>query len=467
MGRMWLTLPLIGAVCALSWSADEAAPSCATLGLRGPVGEFETIVTPYELTDGVWRPDTDAAQRTRWTFDTEGRCTTLRRFALVIQEETAYTYAPSGRLSTRESTMYDWQGRVSSRVSVRYDQAGAKIEEVTRSADGTLRSRWSRKIDGSALTVEYREYEYSGSSLYRTEDTVYDPGGRIVRRERWQSGAGHDRWAYSYDAGGRLERATFSAAGAAGSETWSYRYDAGGRPEAVAHRRADGSLQAERAYRYEQSGSLSSETVTLFGTSGSVTATVQRAFDGSGRATEETYGYAPQSFSASWSYEYGAENRILEQARTDTAGRSFERWRRAYDATGATVLDIHEVKGFETGQRIENVYDASDRLVASTTYDLSGKITARTARAYDGNGLLVEDSVLNPDGSLKTAWSDVYSYDEHGNWVSRLKLYTDNAREEYRSPREETRRILTYAPRGTTDRPQDRAEPEAPRREAG
>ena len=460
---------------ALTACTVAAAPPADTrsaaerLGLRGEVKEIDERGTRYVERAGGWFRD--APFRTiHATFDNSGRYVMHEWFNRSdtrqgiaehdydqlgeLTELSMKTYNARGVLSMdlastfdggrplqSVNSSFDYSGKLRSKTVTRFDEHGDKVESTVNGPDGALTERWEKKSTVSGSAIEFRVY--NGNTWTYGEDTVFDSDGRVVKSRKWWPRGDSYSWVYDYDEAGRLQEARFTR-GTGSSARWTYRYDGAGNVVLVRHLRPNGSVQVERSYTYSSDGSLATESARHMSEDGSRVGVYEYTFDSRGRTVTEVYRHGPQQFETRWLYEYDAAGRTVEQTRFDTTGRTFEASRSSYNETGAKVFESRSVKGFESGYRISNEYDVQGRLVSVTRSDLAGRVLERSTKTYTPHGDIERDAVLNPDGSLRTLWSYVYEYDAKGNWVYRLKLFTDNANEVYDSPREELRRRLSY-----------------------
>ena len=282
-----------------------------------------------------------------------------------------FVFDEAGR--TIEATSYDERGAVTDRMTMSYDNVSNLTERVLY-------------YRGKVMQKEIHSFDHEGRLVQKTVGEpprrrysyTYRSDGRIGERRHYYGPKSHKGDApdfitnYSYDlAGNKIEEGVYFASGHLDHKT-SYRYDATGRC-------------IERAV-YGSNGALRARFTTTYD-----------ANDAKGHKAEEAT-YKP----------FLAEDLLKEKKRYDSAGNVIEE------------LSYH---GGDPLTRTVIKYDARGNEVERTFYNLlypKPKEKLRWTSSYDQHDNLTEWKQYE-DGQLVESESYEYEYDNHGNWIKRLR----------------------------------------------
>jgi RHS repeat-associated protein len=417
--------------------ANQTSNSHDAMGNRlsqtDPLGN--TVAWTYDCNGRVSSNTDPNGTVTVYEYDAEGRRTSITRGLGSPAEATETTeYDPEGRVTGKTlpggavwQYAYDGNGQL---VQVT-DPAGA-VTAYERDGAGRV------LVETDALGRETTySYDAMGRKLSetspggRTSSWTYDLSGRNTSRTDPDGGVttfaydDRDRLVETLFADGSVETTSYDARGSKLSvdldgELTTWEYDEGGR--VTSQTNPDGS---QVSYSYDLSGRL----LTVSGSSGSASHSLDRSYDAAGRLASvsdsagrsATYIYDPSGNrvgesrsnggSAIWTYD--ALNRLTSVEHRDSGGLAVARFEYSLDVAG------RRVHGEELdGSTVDWSYDSAGRLVSETrtgsgartaswVYDAVGNRLEEWLSGTPSVWLYDDDDRLLDDGTRTYSWDDL------------------------------------------------------------
>jgi hypothetical protein len=270
-------------------------------------------------------------------------------------------------------------------------------------------------IDLDRPLIEQESYRY----IYK-----YDPKGQLIEKVGYR-GDGSSDSKEVYKDGKKVEQVVFSGGGRIAAR---YQFDEHGNNISEEWYPEDGSIRPRKTYRYEYI-----ET--------------ENKLEQIHYPDPENPGYAYRTV-----YVRDEGGRVREESHYDVDGSLYEK--KSFDESGRTTKKVWSTPLASTTY----LYDNIGRVVEFHSLAQKGlgsprAVDDRTVCSYDARGSLAEETTNGPDGSLVRRATNVFTYDDQGNWIRKTETKLDNVWQTEPFPAayetiREFRRTISYFPDG-------------------
>lgn len=293
-----------------------------------------------------------------------------------------------------------------------YDENGNQLFYAWYEDDGSVEEKTEYAYDAQGNNIAWTRYNKGGGVDVQVENT-FDADGNLISETAYH--ADEDYYTsvtYEYDdTGNTVSRKSFSDGVLTSSE--EYGYDGYGNQ--IRSLQTDGTGQT--IHRSENTFDADGKPLTEIGyaADGSVNSEKEYAYDDGGRLTAEKW----MRSSRTNEYEYDSEGRMTHSVHTD----SEKRQESFFDEAGNNVSTVVYGPDGKVVYRYEHTFDAAGNPLSYVRFDGSGKIMTGNDRIYDERGQLLTATSFGEDGEL-TGRTD-RRYDENGNLTELLSYSFD------------------------------------------
>jgi antitoxin component YwqK of YwqJK toxin-antitoxin module len=269
--------------------------------------------------------------------------------------------------------------------------------------------------DQDRPVIEQESYRY----VY-----TYDQSGRLIEKRGYkEDGSFDERVVTTYSPGGKkIEQLFYSVAGRISGR---YKFDDHENIFSIEWYNEDGTVRRKEDHRYE------------YATKGNTTEQVYYPPERSGGLRRLTSSAVPTSDSGNPANRSNPPGHRTVRV-FDDAGHVREESRYLPDGS------LNEMKSYdEHGVLRKSEWRVGDLNVTTTTYNETGAATEshnfakkgfgspravddHTVFSYDGHGNLTEMVTTAPDGSLVHRSTNIYEYDQRGNWITKTETELNN-----------------------------------------
>jgi antitoxin component YwqK of YwqJK toxin-antitoxin module len=267
--------------------------------------------------------------------------------------------------------------------------SGLLLASILLSASSMSYAQWSdveikfrRDNKIQSITV-WERFESSNPPEKKINANKYNRDGKLAEQIIYDvfDGTIFSRVTYAYTANGEVSQVTTWDVTHTSDGTWTNRIDNRGLITESIFRKSDGTIDARRAFRY----------------------------DDHNKQIEDASYKPPTQLTERTRYSRNNSGLIIESVTEDANGNIKARQRHRYNNAGNVAETVaYDQNG--TATRTTYQYDAGQNLIEKSEYLSNGTLTTKTKLGHDSRGLLVEDQESNADGSIRRLSRFTYEF---------------------------------------------------------